>query len=457
MMKDTITLNRDEQQRVRVMSQVLEGTVSIAEAAVLVNRSVRHTRRMVTAFRAEGITTVVHGNRCRVPAHTLDEETRTLIVDRLRTEYRDLNDCHVAEVLALRDGVVVSRSTVRRLRIAAGMARPKTRRAPQHRSRRERRPQAGMLVQIDGSHHRWFGPDHPPCVLLAAVDDATGLVVAAHFWAGEDAAGYLLLLQQLAQTHGLPHAVYHDGHGIFVRSPKETASIAEDVARRTLPTQVGRAFVELGIASIRATSPQAKGRIERLFGTLQDRLVHEFALDGICTLTKANAVLPAFLARYNARFAVPAADPHPAWRPLDPEHHLEQICAFAYARTVAADNTVSVNGQTIQLDPAPDRPSFARCRVQVRQHLDGTFSVWWNERRLPVRAAPPSPTQLRAAKGCRVDPYAQRHDPAEPVSVTVEPEPVDAVAILSTTPWKPAATHPWRKPFNPERTFSQNS
>lgn len=457
MMKDTITLNRDEQQRVRIVSQVLEGTVTVAEAALLLNRSVRQTRRIVAAFRSAGVASVVHGNRGRVPAHTLGEETRAQILDRLRTDYLPLNDCHAADLLTLRDGVSVSRSTVRRLRLAAGMARPKSRRAPQHRSRRTRWPRAGMLVQIDGSHHRWFGADYPPYVLLAAVDDATGRVVAAHFGEREDAAGYLTLLRQLAQQYGRPEAVYHDGHGIFVRTTGDAPSIAEDVARQRLPTQVGRALIELDITSIRAASPQAKGRIERLFGTLQDRLVNEFALDGIVTLAQANAALPVFLTHYNARFAVPAADAHPAWRPLAPEHNLEQICSLAYARTVAADNTVSVHGQIIQLEPAPDRPSFARCRVQVRQHLDGAFSVWWNERRLAVHAAPPAPAQLRAGGGRRVDPFAQRHDPSDTISHVAEPEPVEAVTILSKTPWKPAPDHPWRKPLNPERTFSQNS
>lgn len=436
---------------------ILRGEVAYGEAAQALDLSVRQMRRVVAAFAAHGVAGIVHGNRGRPPSHTLDAATRELIVARLQGPYAAMNDCHATTLLAERDGLVVSRSTVRRLRAQAQLPKPRTRRPPKHRSRRERMPRAGMLVQIDGSHHRWFGPDHPTGVLLAAIDDATGTVVAAQFREREDAAGYLTLIQHLVTTWGRPEAVYHDGHGIFAPTAKTTASLAEQVANRRTPTQVGRALIELDIRAIRATSPQAKGRIERLFGTLQDRLVNEFALDGITTLAAAQAALPAFLARFNATFPIAPADPVTAWRPLDQHHDLYQICAFAYARTVAADNTVQLHGQTLQLAPAPDRASFARCHVQLRSHLDGAVTVWWNHRRLLTTPAPATTPQLRALTGTRVDPFAQRHDPEAPATIPIDPEPVTAVEVLDKQPWKPAKDHPWKKSFKLERTFSRNS
>lgn len=455
MKKDTITLTRHDQHRIRVMTALQQQEVTVQEAADLLGRSVRQVRRIRQQFATDGPAGIIHGNRGRHPAHTLDQETRAQIEAWLRHDYAGVNASHAADLLRERQGLSVSRSTVQRIRVDAGLARPRTRRAPKHRSRRERRSRAGQLVQIDGSHHRWFGPDHPPCVLLAAIDDATSTVVAAHFREREDAAGYLTLLQQIVTTVGRPQAVYHDRHGIFLRSAKDPDTIAEQIANRRAPTQVGRALIELEIASIAAHAPQAKGRVERLFGTLQDRLVQEFALDGITTIAAAQPALERFLVRHNARFSVPAADAASAYRPLAPEQDVQHLCAFAYARRVAADNTVRIDRQTLQIAPAPDRSSFARCPVVVRQHLDGSLHVWWHDRRLTIQAAPPSASDLRALPGIRHDPFAQRHDPEE-ITPSVEPAPVTP-KTPATEPHKPASDHPWRKPFKPERTFSQNS
>ena len=258
MKKDSITLNRQEQQRIVIMTQVLQGEMSVQEAAAVLDRSVRQIRRIRRQFETDGPAGVIHGNRGRPPAHTLDQETRAQIEHVLSADYAELNACHAANLLRERNGIAVSRSTVQRIRVASGLARPRQRRAPQHRRRRERRPRAGMLVQVDGSHHRWFGPAFPPCVLHAAIDDATGEVVAATFREQEDAAGYLSLLHQMVTTVGRPDALYHDGHGIFVRSSREPETIAEQLANQRPPTQVGRALIQLEIASIRACSTASK-------------------------------------------------------------------------------------------------------------------------------------------------------------------------------------------------------
>jgi hypothetical protein len=209
----------------------------------------------------------------------------------LRTAYAGVNDTHAQELLAEHEGITISRTTLHRIRREAGIATVRPRRSPHHRRRRERKAQAGMLIQIDGSKHRWLGQTAPWLTLIAGIDDATGMVVAACFREQEDAAGYFHLLRQLVEQWGRPQALYHDRHSIFVRSAKDPDTLAEQLVGKRQPTQVGRAMQQLGIASVTARSPQAKGRIERLFGTLQDRLLVELRLAGVQTLEQANRFL----------------------------------------------------------------------------------------------------------------------------------------------------------------------
>ena len=170
------------------------------------------------------------------------------------------------------------------------------------------------MVQTDGSQHRWFGPDRPYATLVGVVDDATNKITGATFRAAEDAAGYFTAFAQMATAYGLPGALYSDRHGIFIVEKNRAPTLAEQLTGRRSFTQVGRALDEAGIAWIGAHSAPAKGRVERTWGTLQDRLVAELRLETITTIDDANAFLPIFIGRYNTRFAVPAAHPEPAWR-----------------------------------------------------------------------------------------------------------------------------------------------
>jgi transposase InsO family protein len=225
------------------------------------------------------------------------------------TRYPDFNDHHLTDILAEEHGIHLSRSSVRRLRREAGLASPRKRRAPRHRSWRQRLPQTGMLLQVDGSWHPWLEDRGPWLCLIAAVDDATGHVPWAVFRPQEDAAGYFMLLEHLSHTHGLPLAVYADRHTIF-QSPKK-ASVAEELAGKLPRSQLGRLLDELAIQLIPAHSPQAKGRIERLFGTLQDRLVKALRQAGASTLEEANQVLQHFLPAYNTRLRSLPPSPDP--------------------------------------------------------------------------------------------------------------------------------------------------
>jgi transposase len=460
----TVVLNGTEQQRLVVLNRVLVGDLTGAEAAAALGRSVRQVRRMLAAYRKEGAAALAHGNRGHAPAHALDPALGQRVTALAQTRYAGLNDTHLSELLAEEEGIILSRHTVRRLRRAAGLERPRQRRLPAHRRRRERKPQAGypagvMLLQLDASPHAWLEERGPRLALVAAIDDATGTVPAAVFREQEDAAGYLQLLYQVVMTVGVPEAVYHDRHGIFVRAPQEKERLEEQLAGAREPTQVGRALRELGIVSIMAHSPQAKGRIERLFGTLQDRLVAELHLAGAATLAEATAVLTAYLPHFNARFAVPATVAAPAWRPLDPQTDPWQICCFRYTRTVGRDDTVRLGEHRLQLLPPRGHGPYTHCRVEVREHLDGSLSVWQQGQRIATQPAPLEAPRLRARQSERPlsipAPTGAGMDRVSGGGAAGRDAPAhSALAGLLTPPLsppsphpRPAPTHPWRSGF----------
>ena len=386
-----------QDRRVLVLTRLIAGKVEPAEAALLLGLSVRSIRRLRARYLERGPATLAHGNRGRRPAHALDAALAARVVALAKTTYPGCNDSHLAELLAEREGITLSRASVRRILRAAGLKSPRRHRPARYHGRRERRVAAGMLVQLDGSKARWFGAAQPFATLIAAIDDATSEVVGATFREQEDAAGYFSVLAQLLAQRGVPLAVYSDRHGIFQVDRGVRESRAEELAGVREPTQLGRAFAELGVETIFAHSPQAKGRVERLFGTLQDRLVSELRLAGITTIEGANRFLPTYLPRHNARFAVPPAEPRPAWRALPAALPIEAVCCFKYSRQVATDNTVRFLGMTLQLPPRGTHWSWSGQRVELRQHLDGAFSVHApGGRELARSAVPATPPLLRA-------------------------------------------------------------
>ena len=393
-----MTLTPEEGRRVHVLT-LLEGKrISVGQAAKGLGLTPRQVRRLRVRLREAGPAALIHGNRGRRSDCRLPEALTTQILTLARGRYAGLNDVHLTEKLTTIEGFVVSRATVQRVLRAAGLRSPRRRRPPRHRSRRPRKAQAGLLLQLDGSPCAWFGPTQPPCSLLAAIDDATGAVLAATFRAQEDAAGYLMLLRTLGMTVGLPAAVYTDAHGIFVRNDAHW-TLAEELQGHQDPTQVGRALQALGIHHLVAESPQAKGRIERLWNTLQDRLVAELRLAGSTTMAAGNAFLVAtFLPAFNAQFAVPPAVAASAYRPVPRGCDLDRVCAFHYSRQVALDNTVRVATVILQLAPGPHRRSSARAQAEVVQCLDGSWRVYLGDRLITTTPAPPDPGQLRARK-----------------------------------------------------------
>lgn len=419
MTRETITLTQREYQRLHVLSRVHDGVLHAREAARLLGLSLRHLRRLHARLRQYGTAALAHGNRGRPSPRRLAEAIRARVLTLARTTYAGVNDHHLSELLAEREGLHVSRKTVQRLLRAAGIGSPRKRRPPRHRRRRERMPQAGLLVQMDGSHHPWLQDRGPRLVLHAAIDDATGVVLAGVFRPEEDAHGYFLLLRRLIRRYGVPAAAYTDRHGLFHRDPRTPRTLAEELEGTAPSTQIGRALHDLGIRWIPASSPQGKGRVERLFGTFQDRLVTELRLAQARTPAEAQRVLERFLPRYNARFAQAPAHPEPAWQP--PPADLERICCFQYQRTVSHDNTIQLDGRLLQLQPGPGGRSYASARVDVHAYLNGTLAVYHRGQRL------------------RTKPLPQGHRP------TRRPQPAMVPLPGPQTYTPPAADHPWRR------------
>lgn len=390
------------QQRLMVLNALERGEMVMADAAALVGLSVRQLRRLRRAYRRHGAKALVHGNRGRPSPRRVSRTIRQRLIRLAQTTYAGVNHRHLTELLTEREDLVLSHPTVHRILRAAGLRSPRRRRPPKPRQRRERMRRTGLLVQMDGSHHAWLEDRGPALVLLHAIDDATGLVLGAVFREQEDAAGYLLLLRDLVTAHGLPAAVYTDRHGIFRPARRTPLTLDEQLRGRPDPTQVGRALEELGIHWIPASSPQAKGRVERLGGTFQDRLVSELRLAGVRDLAGATAFLPAYLARHNQRFARPAADGATAFRPVPPTLALDTICCFKYRRTVANDNTVRLGPYHLQILPDARRRSYARAAVEVHERLDGSLAVFYAGQPLAIKRLDTSPPSTLAARRQRV-------------------------------------------------------
>ena len=384
-------MTQKEQTRLQVLNSFLTEHIALDQAAELMGVSPRHTRRILAAYQERGAAALAHGHRGRRPANATPDAVVADVVHLAGTKYEGANHSHFSELLAEREGIVIGRTTLRRILVNAGLNSPRRRRPPKHRVRRQRMPREGMLIQLDGSYHRWLGKDGPQFTILFAVDDATGCVVNALFCDHEDTNSYFLLMQVLLRRRGIPIALYTDRHPVFKhKSEYQPAGT---------PTQFGRAMDEMGVQVIFALSPQAKGRVERTAGTFQDRLITELRLAEATTVEQAGAVLKQFLPRFNRRFGVPAQCPEPSFRPLQVDLPLEHILCFKHRRRVARDNTVKYQRHTLQLLPDSKRRSYAGTVVVVLEGLDGQLSLQHEGHIIASQEAPPSPASLRSPNG----------------------------------------------------------
>ena len=439
-MNKEVTLNSKEQKRLLVMNEVVAGRMTGQQAAEMLGITLRHTRRILARYRREGAAALAHGNRGRTPVNKLEESVEAEILRLALGEYHDYNDSHFTEELGERHAIQVSVPTVRRIRRSHGQASPRKRRAPRHRRRRQRYPQAGMLLQVDGSKHDWLEGRGPWLTLHAAIDDATNEVPWAVFRDEEDATGYALLVHHISYTHGLPLALYADRHTIF-QSPKQ-ATIEEQLEGVEPRSQLGQMLASLDIRLISARSPQAKGRVERLFGTLQDRLVKELRRAGAGSLKEANAVLPYYLPRFNKRFMKPPAQPGSAYRPRWTQAEANARICFTYRRTVTRDHTISLFGYNLILPELPSRLNLAGRRVELRHRMDGRLAVVYQGRVVgmlqPVQLAPPRLENFVPAP----QHLAQQLPPATAPS---KPPSNGSEANSPRVPSKPEYNHPWRR------------
>jgi len=376
MRQETYTLSQKELQRVSVISACIKGDMACARAAGLLCLSVRQIKRLKKRMREDGEAALAHANRGRASHRRLPDAVRERIVQLSRNTYAGFNDHHLCAKLVEREGFSLSRETLRRLLRKNGLGSP--------RQRRVRSARLGELVQLDGSPHDWLEGRGPQLTALGMQDDATGKILAAQFFPAETTFGYLCLLRQLLRRFGVPLAFYGDHSGIFVRNDDHW-TVEEQLAGKRQPTQFGRALQQLGVTFIAAHSPQAKGRVERLWGVLQDRLASELRLTRAVDLASANAVLRKFIADYNRRFARQPRERETAWRAA-PES-LDRICCLVHEHMVSNDNVVQWEGRRFQIPQQARRFSFAGAKVQIYQAL-ARLTLYYGDARLEHSAIP---------------------------------------------------------------------
>src|SRR5438552_1506494 len=447
---ETFTMSRKEVLRAGLVRAALAGKITNAEGAGALHLTVRQFKRLKARVRTEGVAGLPHRARGRPGRRHLGADLREQVVTLMTTVYDGFNDVHLTEKLRERHALPVSRATVRRLRLALGRPARRRRRAPKHRSRRDRAPALGQLAQLDGSPFAWFEERGPVSTLHGVIDDATSLPLALGFRPTEDLHGYFTVLRQVCRTYGVPTTLYGDRLNVFQRNDHHW-TLEEELRGKQDPTHFGRALQDLGVGFIAAQSPQAKGRIERLWATLQDRLTSELRLRGLATPEAAERFLPEFIAGFNRRFARPAAASVAVWR--RPPRELDRLLSCRYSVAVARDNTVHLGARWLQIPPGPRGRSYAGCRVEVRELLDGRLLALYHGAVLAAQASPSAAFTLvprrapsadrsrnRAPATAAPAPWAQdrRSHPAP-----VQEHPPKSAVVTPRAPRRPARDHPW--------------
>lgn len=411
----TLVMSERERRRLGVFSQVKQGQLSVAGAGRLLGLSERQARRLWKRYGKAGDAGLVHGLRGRVSnasAGALRERALALYVER----YRGLGAAHAAELMAIRDEVVVKRQTLWRWLKSAGLV-VEPRRVSPHRIRRPRKQYVGELVQMDGSTHAWFGAAHRSCVLFVMIDDASSRVWA-RFYASEDTASAFDLFARYARRYGLPAALYVDRDSIYRVNDQQAHEHRRESGQKPPLTQFGRAMEELGVRLIFARSPQAKGRVERVNRTLQDRLLKELALAGITTIDAANAYLDSgFLDRLHKLIGVTPAQAMDLHRPAPQEVVLDEVLCVREERTVGKDWCVRYDNRILQIDRRHSPAALPGQRIDVLQLSDGVLRLRHRGQMLTF----------------------------EPLDHRPAPPPTPKRTLAHRTPWRPGPNHPWKR------------
>jgi hypothetical protein len=406
-----ITMSRKEARRLHVIHQILDKRITQAEAASLSGLSDRQMRRLVSRIRQEGDEGICHRSRGKASNHQISAKVKEKALRLFREKYRDFNITHAAEQLTELHKITISRETLR-LWLAAADIPYKKRKVRKHRQWRERKPHVGELVQIDGSHHDWFEGRGPVCVFMGYIDDATG-TVSGRFYDYEGTIPAMDSMKRYIKRYGIPQAVYLDKHTTY-KSPA-APTIEEQLNDQRPMSHFEKSMAKLGVEVIHANSPQAKGRVERLFRTLQDRLVKEMRLHGVSSVAAANEFLKTFLPKYNRKFKKPAASKADLHRPSPHCRELDKVLCIQEERALRNDFTVIHNSRLYQIE------KLTRAKkVVMETRLDGTLHITYHGQEL-----------------------AFREIPAMTVKKAPKPMPIRPVR----EPWNPPTNHPWRRTF----------
>jgi transposase len=408
-------MNSKELSRLEVMQRLTEKRMSQKEAAAVLAVSVRHVKRLLHGYRCDGAQGLISKRRGRPSNNRLSETRRKKALDLLKSKYQGFGPTLACEKLVEIEGLKISNESVRQLMIVEGLWKPKKARKAVVHQMRERRACFGELIQIDGSPHDWFEGRAPACSLLVFIDDATGKLGQLSFVKSESFFSYSLAAREYFTRYGKPVAFYSDKNGVFrVNQP---ASGVTDAL-----TQFGRAMQQLDIQIICAHTPQAKGRVERVNQTLQDRLPKELRLRGISTWQAGNAYLPEFMMDFNRRFAVQPRSNNDAHRPLTDQHALDQILTWQETRTLSKNLTLQFRKTVYQIQTPRPRYAMRHAVVTVCLDAQDQLAIFY--------------------KGNPLD-YTIFHQQSK------QSEIVDTKQVNQTiqNPHKPASDHPWRKSF----------
>lgn len=414
--EDTVTMSAKELRRVHVLRQLQEKRITQREAGEMLQLTDRQIRRLLGRVNAAGDQGLVHRGRGKPSNRRIAAPVKAKVLRLYAAQYGDFGPTLAAEKLAERHGMPISAETLRGWLQENGVEHFRRRKRP-HRTWRERRAHVGELIQLDGSHHDWFEGRGPRCVLMAYIDDASSRVFA-RFYEYEGTIPALDSFQCYIRQQGIPLAVYADKHTTY-RSPAEP-TVEEQLAGTKPQSQFGRALAELGVELIAAHSPQAKGRVERLFKTFQDRVIKELRLAAVSTLDAANAFLTGYLPIYNRRFAVPPAQTADLHRPRPARGELDRILCIKTKRVLRRDWTVAHNGHLYQV-----QTNVRATQVVMEERVDGTLRITHQGHVLAY-------ARIAARPG----------RPAAPQPVSRQHRPVTQ-----------ARTHPWRKRALPPRAL----
>lgn len=418
LMEDLVMMSEKELKRAEMMPLIEKGVILQVEAAQYLNITTRHLSRLYQKYRVFGIKGLRSKKRGKTSNNKLNELLLSQIEYRINERYPDFQPTLAHEKLTEEDGFKISLSSVRKLMIEKEIYKPKRVKKKRIHPRRDRRPRFGELIQIDGSDHAWFEDRRGKCCLIVFIDDATSNLVGLRFVEAECTEGYFTVMQDYLPEIGRPLAVYSDKHGIF--------RINHGCNKEGSLSQFGRAMKELDIKTICAHSPEAKGRVERANGTLQNRLVKELRLREISTIEEANAFLPEYMKDYNRRFSVEPQNSSDAHRALNKSHNLERILSIYDTRKVS--KTLSFQYKNVQyqiLEEGWKARKLIGKRVEVCKTLRGEIRVFDGSKELVF-----SRSEL-----------VQKH-PKEVDSKSLNSE---FESWLKKKKWTPSKNHPYRR------------